>query len=63
MDALTKFDAFGWELNPFRMYFVPPRDESSGASATRDGGGRKARDNESGGWGAASDGQVPIDCR
>ena len=44
MDALTKFDAFGWELNPFRMYFVPkqPRDESSRASATRDGGGALA---------------------
>ena len=23
MDTLMKFDAFGWELNPFRMYFVP----------------------------------------
>ena len=23
MDTLIKFDAFGWELNPFRMYFVP----------------------------------------
>ena len=23
MDTLIEFDAFGWELNPFRMYFVP----------------------------------------
>lgn len=23
MDTLIKFDAFGWELNPFRMYFLP----------------------------------------
>ena len=23
MDTLIKFDAFGWELNPFRLYFVP----------------------------------------
>ena len=23
METLMKFSAFGWELNPFRMYFVP----------------------------------------
>ena len=23
METLLKFDAFGWELNPFRLYFVP----------------------------------------
>ena len=25
MDDLAQFDAIGWELNPFRMYFVPKR--------------------------------------
>ena len=23
MDTLMKFDGFGWELNPFRVYLVP----------------------------------------
>ena len=26
MDTLLKFEAFGWELDPFRMYFVPAGD-------------------------------------
>ena len=26
MDTLLKFEAFGWELAPFRMYFVPAGD-------------------------------------
>ena len=26
MDTLLKFEAFGWELDPFRMYFVPADD-------------------------------------
>ena len=26
MDTLLKFEAFGWELDPFRMYFVPAAD-------------------------------------
>ena len=29
MDTLIKFEAFGWELNPFRMYFVPKHDPDS----------------------------------
>ena len=29
METLSKFAAFGWELNPFRMYFVPPSEEDS----------------------------------
>ncbi len=37
MDTLREFNAFGWELNPFRMYFVPKgnRDESHTASVGR----------------------------
>ena len=31
MDALIKFQAFGWELNPFRMYFVPKHAQKQGA--------------------------------
>ena len=27
METLSTFAAFGWELNPFRMYFVPREDE------------------------------------
>ena len=26
MDLLARFDAFGWRLNPFEMYFVPKRE-------------------------------------
>ena len=26
MDTLLEFEAFGWELDPFRMYFVPAAD-------------------------------------
>ena len=26
MDLLTRFDAFGWRLNPFEMYFLPKRE-------------------------------------
>ena len=28
METLSKFEAFGWELDPFRMYFVPRRPGS-----------------------------------
>ena len=31
METLSKFEAFGWELDPFRMYFVPPQAGSSWA--------------------------------
>ena len=26
MDTLSRFDAFGWRLHPFTMYFVPKAD-------------------------------------
>ena len=31
MDTLIKFEAFGWELNPFRMYFVPKNAQKQGS--------------------------------
>ena len=34
MDTLLQFAAFGWELNPFRVYFVPKETgEAEPASA------------------------------
>ena len=33
METLSQFSAFGWELNPFQMYFVPKSEsEASGTS-------------------------------
>ena len=26
MELLARFDAFGWRLNPFEMYFLPKRE-------------------------------------
>ena len=34
METLSRFAAFGWELNPFRMYFVPRTDGSTTRSAS-----------------------------
>ncbi|MDE0038956.1 MAG: retropepsin-like aspartic protease [Gammaproteobacteria bacterium] len=36
METLLEFDAFGWELDPFKVYFVPRADDDG--NERRDGG-------------------------
>ncbi|MCY3817871.1 MAG: hypothetical protein OXH52_00705 [Gammaproteobacteria bacterium] len=38
MDDLVNFDAFGWELSPFRMYFVPAQAQRKPETTTTDAG-------------------------
>lgn len=41
MDTLMKFSAFGWELDPFRMYFVPKETRYGSQTASPSSGAQE----------------------